>query len=244
MTNDPLSCQGTPPTRDTNETIESDQSRAAEPAAGKAISQAKIDANRRNAQKSTGPRTAEGKARSRWNAMKHGILSSKLLVFDDEQREAFDQLLESLWRDLSPATTCEQILVEKIAMSYWRLHVAYGFEAELSRTQSRFFNTCDKTGRYANTIHRQLMQDMHELERLQRRRSGEAVPAPISMDINLNPDEGNPMDEPINSPSRTPGTTMPDASAGTGPTVEQAAGDKRNSTGQFWPNEATDGHQG
>ena len=148
--------------------------------------------------------------------MKHGILSSKLLLFDDEQRAGFDQLLESLSRDLRPASTCEQILVEKIAMSYWRLHVAYGFEAELSKTQRRFFDTCDKTGRYANTIHRQLMQDMHELERLQRRHSGEAVPAPISVDVNLDSDEGDSKEELINSQSRTPGTAMPVASAGTG----------------------------
>ncbi len=230
--------------RDTNDVPEVNEPCVEELIAEKPVSQAKLEANRRNAQKSTGPKTAEGKARSRWNAMKHGILSSKLLVFDDEQREAFDQLLESLWRDLRPATTCEQILVEKIAMSYWRLHMAYGFEAELSTTQSRFFHTCDKTGRYANTIHRQLMQDMHELERLQRRRSGEAVPAPISMDINLNPDEGDSRDEPISSPSRTPGTAMPAALAGTGPAVEQAPRGKWNSTEQFWPNEATDGHQG
>ena len=41
-------------------------------------------------------------------------------------------------------------------------------------------------GRYANTIHRQLLQAMNELERLQRRRNGEAVPAPIHVDVNVN----------------------------------------------------------
>lgn len=40
---------------------------------------AKIEANRENALKSTGPRTAEGKRRSRWNALKHGLLSQAVV---------------------------------------------------------------------------------------------------------------------------------------------------------------------
>ena len=40
-------------------------------------------------------------------------------------------------------------------------------------------------GRYANTIHRQLVQTMNELERLQRRRLGETVPAPVAIDVTI-----------------------------------------------------------
>jgi len=80
----------------------------------------------------------------------------------------------------------EEILVEKIAMAYWRLHIAYGYEAEFARSRNEFLVVADRMGRYANTIHRQLLQAMNELERLQRRRNGEAVPAPINIDVNLN----------------------------------------------------------
>ncbi len=71
-------------------------------------------------------------------------------------------------------------------MAYWRLHIAYGYEAEFARSRNQFIVVADRMGRYANTIHRQLLQAMNELERLQRRRNGEAVPAPINIDVNLN----------------------------------------------------------
>lgn len=152
----------------------------------KRVSPAKLAANRRNGRKSRGPSTPEGKARSRWNAVKHGVLSTRLMVFKDGESETFALLLENLRRDLSPASTVEEILVEKIAMTYWRLHIAYGYEADCGRTRDHFLASVDRTGRYATSIHRQLLQDMTQLERIQRFRSGEAVQAPISVDVNVN----------------------------------------------------------
>ena len=60
-------------------------------------SEARLAANRRNAQKSTGPKTEEGKARSRANALKHGLCSSEVVVEDaalieERTREFFDSL--------------------------------------------------------------------------------------------------------------------------------------------------------
>ena len=54
--------------------------------------QAQIDANRRNAEKSTGPKTPHGKARSRRNALWHGV-TAETLVLPDETAEMFDELL-------------------------------------------------------------------------------------------------------------------------------------------------------
>ena len=79
----------------------------------KTISPAKVAANRRNAQKATGPRTAEGKARSRWNAVQHGLLSKRLALVDAEGNRAFVRLLASLSEDLRPQGALEEILVEK-----------------------------------------------------------------------------------------------------------------------------------
>jgi hypothetical protein len=148
-------------------------------------SPAKLAANRRNAQRSTGPKTLEGKARSRWNAVKHGVLANRLLIFEATDREVYEHLLASLCDDLCPANSAEAILVEQIAMSYWRLHLCYGYEADLCRTPSRFAHWSDRTGRYATAIHRQLLQNLAQLERLQRRRSGENIPAPLSVNLNL-----------------------------------------------------------
>ena len=67
--------------------------------------QKQINANRRNAQKSTGPRTPEGKARVRFNALKHGMLAKSIILpgkENFESREEFDFLLQSLFDDLQP----------------------------------------------------------------------------------------------------------------------------------------------
>jgi len=114
------------------------------------------------------------------------VLSRRLLVLNDDDRDTYTLLLENLQRDLSPGHALEEILVEKIAMSYWRLTIAYGYEAELGRLRSEFLVVADRMGRYANTIHRQLLAAMNELERLQRRGLGEALPAPITVDVSVN----------------------------------------------------------
>jgi hypothetical protein len=52
-----------------------------------AVSEAKLAANRRNAQKSTGPRTPEGKDRSRLNALDHGCCAKTLILPGEEPEE-------------------------------------------------------------------------------------------------------------------------------------------------------------
>src|SRR5437763_8794656 len=111
-----------------------DQDSSLQLPAQKPISPAKLAANRRNAQKSTGPVTAEGKARARWNSTRHGVLSSRLMVFKDGEGAMFEMLMANLRLDLCPANTLEEILVEKIGLGYWRLHIAYGYEADFART--------------------------------------------------------------------------------------------------------------
>ena len=169
------------------------------PTVRKPISPAKLAANRRNGQKSKGPKTEEGKSHSRWNALKHGVLSRRLLVLKDDDSQTYTLLLQNLRCDLNPGSALEEILVEKIAMAYWRLHIAYGYEAEFARSRNEFLVVADRMGRYANTIHRQLLAAMNELERLQRRRLGEAVPAPIGVDVNIN-DEREELTEGLHVP--------------------------------------------
>jgi len=58
-----------------------------------------MEANRDNAQKSTGPKTVQGKSYSSRNAMKHGLFSKELVITDGpqkEDREKFELLLEDL----------------------------------------------------------------------------------------------------------------------------------------------------
>jgi len=75
--------------------------------------------NRLNSRKSTGPKTSEGKQKSASNALKHGVLSTRLFL-DDENPDEFQQLLAEFHSSLRPVGCLELTLVEKIAVSVWR----------------------------------------------------------------------------------------------------------------------------
>ncbi|TKJ32822.1 MAG: hypothetical protein CEE38_07340, partial [Planctomycetes bacterium B3_Pla] len=81
--------------------------------------EAQINANRQNAQNSTGPRTAEGKAAVSQNALKHGLFSAVDVVFD-ESREDYDLLKEKMLAEMRPAGYMELILAERIVSLSWR----------------------------------------------------------------------------------------------------------------------------
>ena len=102
---------------------------------------AQIAANRINAQKSTGPKTPEGKEAVRLNGLKHG-LASDILVLPGESESDFHNLLDSLEAEHQPATATEVILVRQMAMASWRLQRIVHMEAaqyRLSRTQLQDF---------------------------------------------------------------------------------------------------------
>jgi hypothetical protein len=77
-------------------------------------------ANRRNALKSTGPKTPEGKATIRHNALRHGLLSRDILL-PGEDEVALRELGERLWEELQPVGAVESMLVNRIISSTWRL---------------------------------------------------------------------------------------------------------------------------
>ncbi|RUL81179.1 hypothetical protein, partial [Tautonia sociabilis] len=76
-----------------------------------------IEANRRNAQRSTGPRTPEGKARSRRNGLKHGLAAEVLVPEDDRHRAAFDAALARWEREAGPDNVVERHLVRRAAVA-------------------------------------------------------------------------------------------------------------------------------
>ena len=99
----------------------------------KPTSDRKRQANRRNAQRSTGPRTPEGKARSRANAIKHGLLAETVLINGRdpiENPDDLNDLLNALIDQFSPRDPHQQLLVERLAICYWRLRRAYRHEAQ------------------------------------------------------------------------------------------------------------------
>jgi hypothetical protein len=156
----------------------------------------RAEISRANGAKSTGPKTVEGKERSRMNAFKHGILS-KILIIGGESEDDFNSLLESLLDDLQPEGCIEEMLVGEIATSCWRLRRALVAEkGEIKRQRGIAINSMflpdeglddnqrdalslpnkeatDKILRYETTISRQLYRAMDQLERLQRRHKGD-----------------------------------------------------------------------
>jgi len=159
-----------------------------------------IDANRRNALKSTGPKTPEGKERSRRNAVQHGLTAETVIAVleNSEDYEAFEAAVIS---DYSAETAVERQLVLRLASTLWRLHRATGMETaifdsatenarSLSKSASAFnFDAktaladgflhlatlpsfaLDRLSRYEYVLWRQARQIIFALESLRRRKS-------------------------------------------------------------------------
>src|SRR6476661_5348708 len=95
-----------------------------------------IEANRRNAQLSTGPVTEEGKRRSRQNAVRHGLTAETVIdsLEDAEDYAAFEM---SVTADYDPQSAVERELILRLASLLWRLRRATAIETGLFEIQAR-----------------------------------------------------------------------------------------------------------
>jgi hypothetical protein len=88
------------------------------------VSERRIQANRRNALRSTGPKTARGKRTVARNATKHGLLAREVVITagdGEESLEAFHTLVARLWESYEPVGVVEEMFVQRIATCWWRL---------------------------------------------------------------------------------------------------------------------------
>jgi hypothetical protein len=81
---------------------------------------AQIQANRRNAKKSTGPRTQKGKATASKNSIKHGLLAHQTIISSENQAD-FSKERERILSDLVPESPMESMLAERVVILSWRL---------------------------------------------------------------------------------------------------------------------------
>jgi hypothetical protein len=109
-------------------------------------SEKKAQANRQNALKSTGPKTPEGIAAVRMNALKHGLLSRETLL-PGEDEEALKELGERLRDELQPVGELENLLVDRIISAYWRLSRLGRVEAGIFAWGSTGSGQCGPTTR-------------------------------------------------------------------------------------------------
>jgi len=98
------------------------------------MGQQRAEANRINAQRSSGPKTELGKSRSKMNALKHGFSAKKVVIGDEDPRE-FDALRATLECDFQPETALERELVDQLAGSLWRLRRVPAIEAAIVRAR-------------------------------------------------------------------------------------------------------------
>ena len=90
----------------------------------------KLEANRRNAQRSTGPTSAEGKAASARNALQHGLSSGVLTVLPAEDPAALDRLIAGIRDEFKPATPSENFFCDQMVHAAWKLQRVRRLQAE------------------------------------------------------------------------------------------------------------------
>ncbi|MBC7235801.1 MAG: hypothetical protein H5T69_08165 [Chloroflexi bacterium] len=165
---------------------------------------ARAAANRANARRSTGPRTEEGKRRSAANAVRHGILTHPFTLWQDEPgRTAFQKLYAALIEELKPVGVMESLLVERIAIAYWRMRrLARAESLALAALHSRYRRPndiahalpedadLDRFARYHVALERQLERATRELARLQAaRHHQESGACPNAVHLSLSDDD-------------------------------------------------------
>jgi hypothetical protein len=126
----------------------------------KSVSSQKLAANRKNAQRSTGPQTPAGKQQSSQNSYKHGFYALRLfpnkeLLAQDEAD--YNRVLAAYRRHYAPVGDLENLSVEKIAVESLRLARLLGHEQKILACRFPFeTRSIDRIGRYESNVSRQL----------------------------------------------------------------------------------------
>jgi len=100
------------------------------------VSDARITANRENAQKSTGPTTPEGKAKASLNALKNGLTGTTMLFANSDELTRYHVHVDSYTTQLQPVGPEESALVQSIADIRWKLNRIPGLEQAILASDS------------------------------------------------------------------------------------------------------------
>jgi hypothetical protein len=150
-----------------------------------------IDANRQNAQKSTGPRTPEGKAASRFNALKSGIDAQAQIITGEDPANLDALVAEYQQRFDTSAPEC-RMLVDTLISCEWlfrRLNRAEAslWECAIMDTQCRLSSNHHPLGRVLDRRHDKFDRLQRRVDAIQRnyhralkelRSTGARLPAP------------------------------------------------------------------
>ncbi len=140
------------------------------------ISQKQQEANRRNAQHSTGPTTPEGKKAASLNAVTYG-LRTRSLIIRDENIADYWRLWDSLENEWRPETPTERLYLEQMSVSQWLLARMANSERKVyaaGLTITAEFDLLDRIARHTARLERSFTTALHELKQLQKERKAEA----------------------------------------------------------------------
>jgi hypothetical protein len=143
-------------------------------------SEQQIAANRANAKRSTGPKTNVGKAQSCKNAWKHG-LTATTLVINGENPKNFELLRAEYEAQFKPRNALQFELVERLAVTTWRLRRIPAFEAALIEATTTLAlirdsrDTLGKLSRYEAALLNVFNRTLHQLMLIQDREAHEIV---------------------------------------------------------------------
>jgi hypothetical protein len=128
------------------------------------MSDARIEANRQNAQHSTGPQTEAGKAASSQNARRHGLNSATLFIPADCQEE-FLGLHQSLFAEIRPVGELQAQFFEQLVHASWNINIARRLlAAALAQMDDRKIANAN---RYVNQYERSFARALKEIKALQ-----------------------------------------------------------------------------
>ncbi|HVN06172.1 MAG TPA: hypothetical protein VMT86_17240 [Bryobacteraceae bacterium] len=140
-----------------------------------------IAANRRNARKSTGPRSPEGKARVACNALRHGLRARTTIILPEENPEEFYELHAAIQAHYQPQNPPEQHLVGDMANAEWKLARSERLEADLwaedMPASVRSLHLA-RLGQSQARLKQDWQKAYRELERIRRERTGQDAPPP------------------------------------------------------------------
>lgn len=170
--------------------------------------QRQIEANRKNA-KLGGVKTEKGKEISKYNALKHGLLSKEVLL-EKEDEQNLVELGKRLRNELKPVGELEMLLADRIVANFWRLRraleveknamewrknykeIGFGLDEEPESQKKKksiramiVNEDMEKLLRYETAIERSIYKALHELQRIQAARAGEKPPAPLAIDVDV-----------------------------------------------------------
>ena len=139
----------------------------------KPISEKRLQANRANARRSTGPKTAAGKAAVRRNALKHGLLSRTVSLSPDEV-ESFDSIRLKMAKSQPPETVEDRQTLEEIARIWCKLEKVMELEIQSNVDRPQGAMAAPRLiHRYESSLSQQLHARIRQYEKCWQERNRE-----------------------------------------------------------------------